>query len=178
MDHEQLVSMTISMTILSQGWLAMWTLMVRDAHRDLGGVRHDSSRPRLVGNVDTHAARDGGIGLVGAGVAAAVGGDRRGSNGGRKLLTATGLVVSKQCGHDGEAARAREIGNRGTLEKIDMRECVQIRQVPISASSMRSLKTVVFDEEVSSGWQEVVKPREDVQVHFVDKCFSLDWLDC
>ncbi|KAI6688958.1 hypothetical protein NL676_025786 [Syzygium grande] len=70
-----------------------------------------------------------------------------------------------------------EIGNLGTLEKIDMRECAQIRRVPMSASSMRSLKTVVCDEEVSSGWKDVVKPREDVQVHVVDKCFSLDWLD-
>ncbi|KAF8024261.1 hypothetical protein BT93_F1453 [Corymbia citriodora subsp. variegata] len=63
----------------------------------------------------------------------------------------------------------QELGNLGQLEKIDMRECAQIRRVPRSASLMKSLKTVICDEEVSWGWKDVVKPREDVQV--VDKCF-------
>ncbi|KAF8024262.1 hypothetical protein BT93_F1454 [Corymbia citriodora subsp. variegata] len=71
----------------------------------------------------------------------------------------------------------QELGNLGQLEKIDMRECAQIRRVPRSASLMKSLKTVICDEEVSWGWKDVVKPREDVQIQVVDKCFSLDWLD-
>lgn len=70
-----------------------------------------------------------------------------------------------------------DIGNLGTLEKIDMRECEQIRRVPKSASSIKSLKTVICDDELSFWWEDVVKPRKDVQVQVADKCFSLDWLE-
>lgn len=71
----------------------------------------------------------------------------------------------------------KEIGNLEKLEKIDMRECAQIRGVPRSASLMKTLKTVICDEEVSWGWKDAVKPRDDVLVQVADKCFSLDWLD-
>ena len=61
--------------------------------------------------------------------------------------------------------------------KIDMRECSQIRGLPASASTMRSLRRVICDEEVSWLWKDIKKALPSLNVQVAEKCFTLDWLD-
>ncbi|KAJ6722482.1 DISEASE RESISTANCE PROTEIN ADR1 [Salix koriyanagi] len=66
------------------------------------------------------------------------------------------------------------IGKLSRLEKIDMRECLLVK-LPYSAASLKSLRAVICDEDVSWLWKDLKKVNLDVQV--AEKCFNLDWLD-
>jgi len=63
------------------------------------------------------------------------------------------------------------------LEKIDMRECSMIRNVPKSALSLQSLRLVICDEEVSGIWKEVEKAKpNNFHIQVSEQYFDLDWL--
>lgn len=81
-----------------------------------------------------------------------------------------------QCVHLG--GLPEEMGGCGSLEKIDMRECPQIRSLPpsINSLSLRSLRRVVCDEEVSWLWEEMEKARPGL-CQVPQECFTLDWLN-
>lgn len=68
-----------------------------------------------------------------------------------------------------------EMGGCWSLEKIDMRECPQMRTLPPSVNSLRSLRRVVCDEEVSCLWEEMEKARPGL-CQVPQECFTLDWL--
>lgn len=70
-----------------------------------------------------------------------------------------------------------EIGKLVNLEKIDMRECSLIRVLPKSAVSLRSLRLVICDEEVSGMWKDVEKVKPNLHIQVSEQCFDLDWLN-
>lgn len=70
-----------------------------------------------------------------------------------------------------------EIGKLVNLEKIDMRECSLIRVLPKSTVSLKSLRLVICEEEVSGMWKDVEKVKPDVHIQLPEQCFDLDWLN-
>lgn len=70
-----------------------------------------------------------------------------------------------------------EIGKLVNLEKIDMRECSLIRVLPKSSVSLKSLRLVICDEEVSGMWKDVEKVKPDVHIQVSEQCFDLEWLN-
>ncbi|KAM1434646.1 hypothetical protein ACFX2I_042708 [Malus domestica] len=70
-----------------------------------------------------------------------------------------------------------EIGKLASLEKIDMRECSQISNLPKSAAALQSLRRVVCDEDISWMWRDAEKALPELHVQGVEKHFDLDWLD-
>jgi Leucine-rich repeat (LRR) protein len=69
------------------------------------------------------------------------------------------------------------IGKLVSLEKIDMRECPMIANIPKSALSLHSLQLVICDEEVSSTWKEIWKAKPNLNVQVAEMQYDLDWLD-
>ncbi|KAE9586183.1 putative powdery mildew resistance protein, RPW8 [Lupinus albus] len=69
-----------------------------------------------------------------------------------------------------------EIGKLVNLEKIDMRECSMMRNLPKSAMSMKSLRLVICDEEVSGMWKNVEKAKPDFHIQVSEQSYDLDWL--
>ncbi|KAK4276645.1 hypothetical protein QN277_014771 [Acacia crassicarpa] len=70
-----------------------------------------------------------------------------------------------------------EIGKLVNMEKIDMRECSSIRVLPKSTTSLKSLRLVICDEEVSGMWRDVERAKPDVCVQVSEQCYDLDWLN-
>ncbi|XP_054798945.1 probable disease resistance protein At4g33300 [Prosopis cineraria] len=70
-----------------------------------------------------------------------------------------------------------EIGKLVNLEKMDMRECSSIRVLPKSATSLKSLRLVICDDEVSGMWRDVEKARPDVCIQVSEQSYDLDWLN-
>jgi hypothetical protein len=69
-----------------------------------------------------------------------------------------------------------EIGKLVSLEKIDMRECSMIKNVPKSAISLKSLRLVICDEEVFGIWNDVEKAKPNVHVQVSEQYFDLEFL--
>lgn len=68
------------------------------------------------------------------------------------------------------------ISGCSNLEKIDMRECPRIKDLPKSVIRLRSLRSVICDDEVSWQWKEVEKAMPDLCIQVAVECFNLDWL--
>ncbi|KAM7279826.1 hypothetical protein ACFE04_006960 [Oxalis oulophora] len=69
-----------------------------------------------------------------------------------------------------------DLGKLESLEKIDMRECPALWNVPKSASSLKSIRRVICDEEVSSQWEELKNALPNLSIQVEQKSFDLDWL--
>ncbi|GAA0157208.1 hypothetical protein LIER_14526 [Lithospermum erythrorhizon] len=69
-----------------------------------------------------------------------------------------------------------EIGGCISLEKIDMRECSRVIDLPRSTSSLRDLRLVICDEEVSWLWKDLELAIPGLLVQVAEECFNLDWL--
>ncbi|XP_074302484.1 putative disease resistance protein At4g33300 [Silene latifolia] len=69
-----------------------------------------------------------------------------------------------------------DFGRLGRLEKIDMRECCHIMTLPDSLISLKSLRHVICDEDVSWMWEEVKLIMPSLRIQVVEECFDLDWL--
>lgn len=70
-----------------------------------------------------------------------------------------------------------DIGKMATLEKINMRECSEMRILPKSAVSLKSLRHVICDEEISCLWKDVEAALPNLHVLVAENYFTLDWLD-
>lgn len=64
-----------------------------------------------------------------------------------------------------------------SLEKIDMRECSRFRSLPKFASSWKSLRQVICDDEVSWLWEDAKKALPNLHIQVAEKHYTLDWLD-
>ncbi|KAK9740592.1 hypothetical protein RND81_03G046500 [Saponaria officinalis] len=69
-----------------------------------------------------------------------------------------------------------DFGRLMRLEKIDMRECCHITTLPKSLTSLKSLRNVVCDEDISWMWQEVKSVITGLGIQVVEQSFDLDWL--
>lgn len=69
------------------------------------------------------------------------------------------------------------VDKMASLEKINLRECSQIRNLPKTAVSLRSLRQVICDEELSWLWKDVEVALPHLHVQVAENNFSLDWLD-
>lgn len=68
------------------------------------------------------------------------------------------------------------IGGCASMEKIDMRECPQIKKLPKSAVSLRALRRVICDEDVSWQWKYLESSMPHLCVRVPEPLFDLDWL--
>ncbi|KAL9234490.1 hypothetical protein vseg_009360 [Gypsophila vaccaria] len=69
-----------------------------------------------------------------------------------------------------------DFGRLMRLEKIDMRECCHITTLPKSLMSMKSLRHVICDSDISWMWEEVKSVITGLKIQVVEECFDLDWL--
>ncbi|CAN4122741.1 unnamed protein product [Withania somnifera] len=68
------------------------------------------------------------------------------------------------------------IGCCRNLEKIDMRECPQIENLPSALAFLESLRCVICDDDVFCQWKDVEKAVPGLCVQVAEECFTLDWL--
>ncbi|EXB38631.1 putative disease resistance protein [Morus notabilis] len=69
------------------------------------------------------------------------------------------------------------IDRLASLEKIDMRECSRFRSIPKFSASLKSLRQVICDDEVSWLWEDAKSALPNLYIKVAEKYFSLDWLD-
>ncbi|XP_071686753.1 probable disease resistance protein At4g33300 [Rutidosis leptorrhynchoides] len=69
-----------------------------------------------------------------------------------------------------------EIGGCLSLKEIDMHECPQIKMLPKCVSSLRSLRRVICDEEISWQWKGMEKELSSLCVQVAEQRYDLDWL--
>lgn len=74
------------------------------------------------------------------------------------------------------ACLPERIGELRSLEKIDMRECPQIRNLPCSTVKLQKLRKVICDDDMALLWKDVEMVVPNLCVQVAEECFSLDWL--
>ena len=70
-----------------------------------------------------------------------------------------------------------ELGHLTSFEKIDIRECPQVRNIPKSSMLLKSLLHVTRDEEIGFGWKKAKRDIPELNVQIVEECYNLDWLE-